>query len=77
MMQYSEEEIIGMCEAYEFYSILPDEEQNKIPREFVKKMEECSKHNLGATMNCIEDIKANRLSREGVKNMAYMCLFLK
>ena len=43
MKEYSEEELIGMCEAYEFYSILPEELQAKIPKDFVKEIKECNK----------------------------------
>lgn len=77
MKEYSEEELIGMCEAYEFYSILPEELQAKIPKDFVKEIKECSKYKKGAVINCIEDIVPERLSRKGVAKMAYMCLFLK
>ena len=74
---YSDEEIIGMCEAYQMYQILPEDAQKKIPQEFVNEMEKCAKYNVGATINGPVDITAERLSREGVKRMAYMCLFLK
>lgn len=77
MKAYSDEEIIGMCEAYQMYQILPEDAQNKIPKEFVAEMQMCSKYNAGAVINGPLDIKAERLSREGVKRMAYMCLFLK
>ncbi len=77
MKEYSEEEITGMCEAYEFYSILPEELQAKIPNDFVREIKEYSKYKKGAIINCIGDIKPGRLSRSGVKKIAYMCLFFK
>ena len=74
---YSDEEIIGMCEAYQMYQILPEDEQNKIPKEFVQEMKSCSKYNVGTVINGPLDIVSQKLSKEGVKRMAYMCLFLK
>lgn len=74
---YSDEEIIGMCEAYQMYQILPEDEQNKIPKEFVQEMQSCSKYNVGTVINGPLDIVSQKLSKEGIKRMAYMCLFLK
>lgn len=77
MKEYSKEELTGLCEAYQLYCILPEEDKKKIPEDLVKEMKKSSKYNLGAIINAPSDIEANRLSKEGVKLMAYMCLFLK
>ena len=42
-MEYSEEEIIGMSEAYGMYKILPQEYQERIPRKFVERLEKLEK----------------------------------
>ena len=76
-MEYSEEEIIGMSEAYGMYQILPKEAQEKIPQEFVEKISKYANPDLGYPINSRYSLKSDKLSREGVKLMAYMCLFLK
>ena len=77
MKAYNDEEIIGLCEAYQVYQILPEDSQRKIPKEFVEEMEKYSKYDVGVTINCPLDIGTEKLSREGVKRIAYMCLFLQ
>lgn len=72
--EYSKEEIIGLCEAYEFYNILPNDLQAKIPQKLVDEMKEYSKYNYGEKINCKYDIDAKRLSKKGIANIAYMCL---
>ena len=76
-MELSREEIIGISEAYGMYTILPKEAQEKIPKEFVEKLEKYAEPGLGYPINSPYSLKSDKLSDEGVKLMAYMFLFLK
>ena len=76
-MEYSEKQIIGMSEAYGMYQILPKEAQEKIPKEFVEKLEKYANPELGYPINSRYSLESEKLTDEGVKLMAYMCLFLK
>lgn len=76
-MEFTEEQIIGMSEAYGMYQILPKEYQEKIPKEFIEKLEKYANPELGYPINSRYSLESKRLSDEGVKLMAYMCLFLK
>jgi len=74
LRNYSFDVIKGMCEAYQVYSILPDESQMKIPVDFVREMEACSNCALeDCNIQCPLDIGTSKISREGVKRIAYMC----
>lgn len=77
MKEYSEEEIIGMCEAYQVYCMLSEEDKNKIPEEFRNELERVSKNKVGAVIDTPHSITTDKLSREGIKALCYMCLFLK
>ena len=59
------------------YNILPEDAQKKIPKEFVEKLEKYAKPDLGYPINSPYSLQSEHLSDEGVKLMAYMCLFLK
>lgn len=76
-MEYSSEQIVGMCEAYNMYNILPKEAQEKIPKEFVEKIKKYGDLNLGYPINTPYSLKSKEISEEGLKLMAYMCLFIK
>ena len=76
-MEMSKEDIIGISEAYRLYQILPKESQEKIPKEFVEKIEKYAKEGVGCPIYSPYSLKSEKISDEGVKLMAYMCLFLK
>jgi len=76
-MKLTEEQIIGMSEAYQSYLLLDDEDKKKIPNSFVKKMERCYDIIPTKLMLSPEDVRNTDISREGVKIMAYMSLLLK
>ena len=76
-MEYNEEEIIGMSEAYGMYKILPQEYQERIPKKFVERLEKYAKPDLGYPIESSYSLQSEKISREGVKLMAYMCLFLR
>lgn len=72
----SKEEIQGYCEAYQVYLILKKDEQEKIPKSFVEKMKYYSKYELGPIIDIPSDIKSEDVSRDGIKKMAYMFLYI-
>ena len=72
----SKEEIQGFCEAYQLYLILKKHEQEKIPKDFVEKMKYYSKYELGPIIDIPSDIKLEDVSRDGIKKMAYMLLYV-
>jgi len=76
-MEYSEEQIIGMSEAYGMFQILPKEAQQKIPKDFVQRLKKYANSELGYPINSRYSMESTKLSDEGIKLMAYMCLFLK
>ena len=73
MNRYSREQICGLCEAFEYYkNILSEELQEKIQEEFVNEMKEMSRFNLGSKITDLQDINADKLSREGLTYIKYM-----
>lgn len=72
----SEEEIIGMSEAYKSFMLLTEEAQKLVPKEFVEEMKKYYKEELGAKIKSFEDINADNVSKEGLKKMAYIRSFL-
>lgn len=74
--EISREEIQGYCEAYQLYLILKKEEQEKIPMDFVEKMNYYSKYEIGPVIDIPSDIKYEEVSRDGIKKMAYMFLHI-
>ena len=72
----SQEEIIGFSEAYDFYNnLLTDEEKAKIPEKLVEDMKLYAKEEyMGKILN-LDDIKKEKISREGAKLIAVMALY--
>lgn len=69
-------EIIALSEAGAFYNLLDEEEKAKIPQEFVYKMVKYSDENIMNKIKDFEDINKENVSREGIKRIAYMSLFI-
>lgn len=76
MKTYCDEKIIGLREAYEFYKTLDDEDKEKIPQQFVSELERHSKYDIGFILNYPSDIGNVKVSKEGIKLIGYMYLFI-
>jgi hypothetical protein len=69
-------EIIASSEANGFYNLLDEDEKRKIPQEFVYKMFKFSDKKIMEKIKDFEDINKKNISREGIKRIAYMSLFI-
>lgn len=69
-------EIIASSEASGFYNLLDEDEKRKIPQEFVYKMFKFSDKKIMEKIKDFEDINKKNISREGIKRIAYMSLFI-
>ncbi len=72
----SKNEIIASSEANGFYNLLDEDEKRKIPQEFVYKMFKFSDKKIMEKIKDFEDINKKNISREGIKRIAYMSLFI-
>lgn len=70
------EEIIAASEANGFYNLLEESEKQKIPKTFVYKMFKNSDKRIMEKIKDFEDINKENISREGIKRIAYMSLFI-
>lgn len=69
-------EIIASSEANGFYNLLDEDEKRKIPQEFVYKMFKFSDKKIMEKIKDFEDINKKNISKEGIKRIAYMSLFI-
>lgn len=69
-------EIVASSEANGFYNLLDEDEKRKIPQEFVYKMFKFSDKKIMEKIKDFEDINKKNISREGIKRIAYMSLFI-
>lgn len=73
---FSDEEKIGLSEAYKVYVLLSEENKKSIPENFVNKMKLCYRNDLGADIKTLEDIKDLNVSRAGVINISCLMKFV-
>lgn len=77
MKSYSENEIKGLCEAYQVYNMLYIKDKEKVPKDFVNQMENVYlKFNKEFSIETPLDINDKNISDAGLKYIAYMYLFI-
>ena len=75
MSEISLEEIIGFSEAYDYYNLLSEEEQKRIPEAFVNDMKKYADEKFTGKILTVDDIKTEKVSKDGAKKIAFMALF--
>ncbi len=69
------EEVIGFSEAFDYYKLLSEDEQKRIPEAFVNDMKKYADEKYIGKILTIDDINTKNVSKDGAKKITFMSLY--
>lgn len=76
MKEFTQEQIVGINEAYRFYKLLPYVARTKVPKHIIKTMKDVYQKDICYEYKDIQEFINKDVSDEGGKLIAYISLYI-
>lgn len=76
MKEFTQEQIVGINEAYRFYKLLPYVARTKVPKHIIKTMKDTYQKDICYEYTNIQEFVKKDVSEEGGKLIAYISLYI-